>query len=87
MTAQHSGSGAISTNNGGGIDKLDYHPGRPLLRPDDNGGGAGGNGHEDTSYAGSFFEHVAEGIVDRDRAKMRREVLRYFSFCWAVLEW
>lgn len=79
-----------SSNNAGrghdsdGIDKLDYHPGRPLLRPDD----AGENSNRPSvanSYAGSFFEQVAEGIYDSDRARMKRETLRYISFIWAIV--
>lgn len=81
MPASTSGAG------GGGIDKLDYHPGgRPLLQPDDNVDSSG-RPSQATSYAGSFFEQVAEGIVDRDRVKMRREFARYLAFGWAILNW
>ncbi|KAJ9647892.1 putative monocarboxylate transporter mch1 [Coniosporium tulheliwenetii] len=69
----------------GGIDKLDYHPGgRPLLQVDDSASETGRPSH-DTSYAGSFFENVAEGIVERDRRKMRRQIIRYTSFAWAIV--
>lgn len=72
-------------NEGGGIDKLDYQPGgRPLLHDDDNGNSSGRQS-EDRSYAGSFFEDVAEGIVSKDREKMKREVVRYGSFAWALV--
>lgn len=68
------------------IDKLDYRPGgRPLLlSPHDDGEGSG-RPSQDTSYAGSFFEQVAEGVVDADRQRMRREVVRYISFFWALV--
>lgn len=67
-----------------GIDKLDYHPGRPLLQPDDQGDTSSRPSH-DNSYAGSFFEAIAEGVVEKDRARMRREVIRYVGFAWAIL--
>ncbi|KAF2869915.1 major facilitator superfamily domain-containing protein [Massariosphaeria phaeospora] len=68
------------------IDKLDYHPPvhsprRPLLDVESTSS----RPSQDTSYAGSFFEHVADGIVARDRVRMRRQVLRWLSFVWAVV--
>ncbi|TKA37730.1 hypothetical protein B0A49_13729, partial [Cryomyces minteri] len=69
----------------GAIGKLDYHPGRPLLQDDDNGEHNSGRPNHDTSYAGSFFEQVAEGIVDRDRRRMRQELIRYLSFAYAIV--
>lgn len=35
----------------------------------------------------SFMNEVAQGIIDRDRQKMRREVTRIASFVVAVLCW
>lgn len=69
------------------IDKLDYHPGgRPLLAPDEhNNHTPSSRPSQDTSYAGSFFENVASGIVENERSAMRREVTRYLSFIWALL--
>ena len=71
----------------GGIDKLDYRPSerRHLLQPDD-GSDEDGRSH-DNSYAGSFFEQVAEGIMEADLKKRKREVLRYLAFIWAVVNW
>lgn len=68
-----------------GIDKLEYRPGgRPLVQ-DDSNGESSGRQSEDRSYAGSFFEDVAEGIADKDRQTMKREMLRYTSFLWALI--
>lgn len=71
------------------IDKLDYHPGgRPLLHPhanDDDDDSPSHRRSQDTSYAGSFFEQVAEGVLDKDRDRMKREVIRYLSFAWAIV--
>lgn len=41
----------------------------------------------DTSRSGSFFEQVVEGIQERDRVKMKTEVVRYGSFACAILMW
>ncbi|KAL6708460.1 putative monocarboxylate transporter mch1 [Coniothyrium glycines] len=69
------------------IDKLDYlpqnSPRRPLLAPDDDCNSQ--RPSQDTSYAGSFFEQVAEGIVARDRQRMQRVVIRWLSFVWAII--
>ena len=79
--------GSSGGRNGGAvIDKLDYHPGRPLLRPDD-GADSPGRASGEHSYAGSFFEQVAEGILDRDRKRIRQETMRYVSFAWAIVNW
>ncbi|KAF2267088.1 MFS general substrate transporter [Lojkania enalia] len=68
------------------IDKLDYHPprsSRPLLRPD--GESESSRHSRDTSHAGSFFEQVAEGIMARDRERLQRELVRWLSFAWAIV--
>ncbi|ORY15581.1 MFS monocarboxylic acid transporter [Clohesyomyces aquaticus] len=70
-----------------GIDKLDYRPPhsprRPLLQPDAE---SDSNRHsQSTSYAGSFFEQVAEGIMERDRDRLQRQVVRWLSFVWAIV--
>ncbi|KIW06958.1 uncharacterized protein PV09_02617 [Verruconis gallopava] len=72
------------------IDKLDFPSSReerrPLLhdRPDHSPGPSHGTSRSG-SAAPSFFEQVAEGIYERDRAKMKREVVRYTSFVCAIL--
>ena len=38
-----------------------------------------------SGYTGHFFEDVAEGIQSRDREELRREIVRYGSFVWAIL--
>jgi len=70
----------------GGIDKLDYHPGRPLLQPD-NGDESPNRANQNNSYAGNFFDQVAEGIYNEDRAQFNREILRYLGFVWAIINW
>lgn len=81
---------AAQTNSTGRIDKLDFDSHRsvdvrrPLLH--DHPEPSPGPSHE-TSRSGSFFEQVVEGIQERDRAKMKQEVLRYGSFACAILSW
>ncbi|KAF2197108.1 MFS monocarboxylic acid transporter [Delitschia confertaspora ATCC 74209] len=75
------GSNGTSHN---GIHKLDYRPNdsrRPLLQPkrDSDSNRASQN----TSHAGSFFEQVAEGIMERDRKRIQRDMVRWLSFIWA----
>ncbi|KAF2131666.1 MFS general substrate transporter [Dothidotthia symphoricarpi CBS 119687] len=80
-----------SSSHGAGtaIDKLDYapphSPRRLLLAPDDPDPDSTRHHSQTTSYAGSFFEHVAEGIMERDRERMQRVVARWLSFAWAIV--
>ena len=67
----------------GGIDKLDYNsPRRPLLGSDAS---SNHNPSNDNSYAGSFFEQVAEGVMERDHERLQRVVMRWLSFVWAIV--
>ena len=80
-------SSSHANNISGGIERLDYKPGgRPLLGDhSDDPSQPPSRQSEDHSYAGSFFSDVAEGIVERDREKMKKEAVRYFSFFWAII--
>lgn len=71
----------------GGIDKLDYHPSRSLIPSDDGGDSSNRPAGDSHSYAGNFFEQVAEGIYNDDRAQFNREVSRYLGFIWAIINW
>jgi len=71
--------------NGNVIDKLDYHQRRPLLQPDATSDHDQTRHSRDTSSAGSFFEQVAEGIMERDRQRLQREAVRWLSFIWALI--
>ena len=91
MPSSRRSSSSSRANNenghGSGIDKLDYKPGgRPLLHDHaDESDGPASRQSEDRSHAGSFFSEVAEGIVERDREKMKKEVTKYISFAWAII--
>lgn len=84
-TSRPASSSSRSQNND--IGKLDYVPGgRPLLHDHSNEPEEPASRQsEDHSYAGSFFEDVAEGIVEQDREKMKKQVVRYTSFAWAII--
>ncbi len=73
----------------GRIDKLDF-PSRSEQQPLLHDGEAPSSSRlpsRASSHAGRFFEHVVEGIQERDRAQMKREVTRYVSFAWAIVNW
>ena len=73
-------------NDGPTIGKLDYHPGgRPLLAPDSGHATPAGRQSSEHSYAGSFFSDIAEGIASEQRKKINRQVIRYLSFGWAII--
>lgn len=81
-----SSSHARKDDSNGEIGKLDYRPGGRSLVPHDRGAvSASRTSQERASYAGSFFEQIAEGVVDKDRERMKREVTRYVSFIWAII--
>lgn len=77
--------GAMS-GGGGHIGRLDYHPRHPQLQ-DEEATESSGRPSDEFGHDGRFFEHVAEGILERDRARMRREVIRYGSFVIAIINW
>lgn len=83
MRDRPSSSSSRKTANGG-IDKLDYKPGgRPLSAHQEEE--AQPRRSEDTSYAGSFFEQVAEGVMEEDSARIKQDVVKYISFAWALV--
>ena len=51
---------------------------RPSISADDDDDGDGSNG---------LLSDVVEGIVERDRRRMEREVVRVCSFTWGVITW
>lgn len=81
------------------IDKRDFDANRPLLADHgsaDEESGASDEPHISRLSADSdgsdrpgegLLSEVVENIVERDRAKMKREVIRITSFVWSVLSW
>lgn len=80
------------------IDKRDFDANRPLLDHvsvnDESGGSdeprisrlSADSDGSDRPGEGLLSE-VVENIVERDRAKMKREIIRITSFVWSVLSW
>lgn len=79
------------------IDKRDFDTNRPLLDGHD-GGGIDGAEHDNHHFSrpGSslsndgedgLLNNVVDEIVERDRRKMAKEVVRICSFAWGVISW
>lgn len=81
-TSSRSSRGKLQTHDSDNIERLDYKPGGRLLVPDPADTARGRS--EERSIAGSFFSEVAEGIAQQDRAKMKKQTMRYISFAWAL---
>ncbi len=76
---------AASPNHNVVIDKLDFDTERARSHHHDDSDASGPTGLLDDDE--SFFSIVAEGVVERDRRKMRWAVVRYLSFACAMLSW
>ena len=69
-----------------GIDKLDFDENRKKL-------GSTYNGSEQSGPTGllrdddSLLSDVVDGVIERDRRKMKRLVSKYLSFVCAILSW
>lgn len=85
------------------IDKRDFDANRPLLQdidteqdPNDRSPGSArqrsGSRHSRSSGEGrrsddGLLNDVVGGIIERDRRKMQKEVIRITSFAWGVVTW
>jgi hypothetical protein len=83
------------------IDKRDFDANRPLLQDNEAEGCTGHLTPYPRSLPGSrlsadsersrgddgLLNDVVEGIVERDRQKIHREVVRVVSFAWGVVTW
>jgi hypothetical protein len=65
------------------IDRLDFDSNRGTVRS----GSSRDAGRSLLDEDVDFMEEIAEGILERDRQRMRREVVRILSFVCAVLSW
>lgn len=65
----------------GHIDKRDFDANRPLL-----GDSSQGRRLSDLDDDG-LMDDVVDGIIERDRQKMKLMITRYFSFFCAILSW
>lgn len=79
------------------VDKRDFDANRPLL---DNGEGPSGRSTRPGSFSdededdegegtgrGGLLSEVVNEIRERDRRKVRMNVVRTYSFIWGVLSW
>lgn len=71
-----------SSRSAQGIDKLDFDNNRRAPSTTD-GSDAGGLLRDDES----LLSNVVEGVIERDRRKMRRQVTKYLSLVSAILSW
>ena len=78
-------SRASSSEHHGGIDKLDFDSHRKHPSSQDTSGRSSPQGllRDDES----LLSEVVDGVIERDRRKMKREVARYLSFAAAILDW
>lgn len=70
----------------GAIDKLDFDENRKKPSSTHHGPEASGSGgllRDDDS----LLSDIVDGVIERDRRKMKRAVTRYSSFACAILSW
>lgn len=88
MTPSHSPGGSL-------IDKRDFDSNRPLLDDVEQNRGTALSPAESRSTTDNdrgddsdgLLNDVVEGIVERDRRKLQKEVVRVCSFSWGVISW
>jgi hypothetical protein len=69
----------------GGIDKLDFDEHR---KPVSTCAGSDDSGPEGLLRDDeSLLSNVVDGVIERDRRKMRRAIVKYVSFACAILNW
>ena len=73
----------VDSPDGPHIDRLDFDLNRGTARSETSRRAGPSLLDEDVD----FMAEVAEGIVEKDRQRMRREVIRTSSFIWALLNW
>lgn len=69
----------------GGIDKLDFEEHRKPASTDGDSDLASPDGllRDDES----LLSNVVDGVIERDRRKLRRTVVKYSSFACAIVSW
>lgn len=68
----------------GRIDKLDFDSNRKTTPSNDGSEHSGPHLLDDDE---SLLSDVVDGIIERDRRRMKRAVMRYLSFACAILNW
>ena len=70
----------------GHVDALDFDSHRKHAHSSTNGSGAS-SPHGLLRDDESLLSNVVEGIIERDRRTMRRQLVRFASFASAMLSW
>ena len=78
-------SRSSSRGRNGQIDKLDFDKNRKA--PSANDGSGASSPHGLLRDDESLLSNVVEGIIERDRRKMKRQVMKYLSFASAMVNW
>ena len=82
----HSRSSSRSIKSGGGIDKLDFDSHRkPSSALHDSLHSSASERSGLLRDDESFFSNIVDGVIERDRQKLRRQVIKYASFVSAIL--
>lgn len=63
----------------GGIDRLDFDTNRHVEN--------GSLHHVLSNEEEGLIDDVVDGVIERDRARMKRAVTRYLSFGIAIINW
>lgn len=79
-------------SNGKVVDKRDFDANRPLLRDDGDSGRDRDEEERRSRFSGEqsndgLLNNVVEEIVEQDRQRLAREVVRVVSFAWGVISW
>lgn len=79
------GSRSSSRSRNGHIDKLDFDAHRKPASTNDSSRASSPHGllRDDES----LLSNVVDGIIEGDRRKMKRDVMKYLSFASAILSW
>lgn len=86
------------TRNKTAIDKRDFDANRPFLADHDSMHEESGPAQDEPRTitrlsadsdrpSEGLLSEVVENIVERDRQKMKKEVIRVLSFVWSVISW
>lgn len=83
------GSRSSSADDNSGIDKLSFDENRipPRSSTSDHGSEPRRGSHGLLRDDVSLLSIVVEGVIERDRQRLRRRIIRYTSFASAVLSW
>lgn len=65
----------------------EWHPDLDRSRPISHSSRRSGDSSRGAGSDDGLLSDVVDGIVERDRRKMHKEVVRVISFAWGVITW